>query len=58
MPSSQILGSISTVMAGLADLVEATAADEIMLSTTTHGIDERRRSMDLIATAWGLESRF
>ena len=55
MPSSQILGSISTVMAGLTELIEATAADEIMLSTTTHGLTERRHSMDLIAAAWGLE---
>ena len=45
-----------TVMAGLADLVEATDADEIMLSTTTHGLAERSHSMELIAAAWGLES--
>lgn len=57
MPSSQIVGSISTVMVGLIDLVAATAADEIMLSTTTHGVDERVRSIELIATAWGLAPR-
>ena len=56
MPSSQIVGSIGTVMAGLTDLVAATEADEIMLSTTTHGLAERRHSMELIAAAWGLES--
>ena len=57
MPSSQIVGSVDTVMAGLADLIVATAADEVMLSTTTHGLPERRRSMELIAEAWGLERR-
>jgi len=54
MPSSQIVGSIDTVMAGLTELVQATDADEIMLSTTTHGLDERVHSMELIAAAWGL----
>ena len=44
-------------MAGLADLVVATAADEMMLSTTTYGLAERRRSIELIAEAWGLEPR-
>ena len=57
MPSSQIVGSVETVMAGLADLIAATAADEVMLSTTTHGLAERRRSMELIAEAWGLQPR-
>jgi luciferase family oxidoreductase group 1 len=57
MPSSQILGSVATVMAGLADLVTATAADEVMLSTTTYGLAERIRSIELIAEAWGLEPR-
>ena len=57
MPSSQILGSVGTVMAGLTDLIAATAADEIMLSTTTHGLAERQQSMELIAAAWGLERR-
>jgi luciferase family oxidoreductase group 1 len=57
MPSGQIVGSVDTVMAGLADLVAATAADEVMLSTTTYGLAERIRSMELIAEAWGLERR-
>jgi luciferase family oxidoreductase group 1 len=57
MPSSQILGAVDTVMAGLADLVTATAADEVMLSTTTFGLAERCRSIELIAEAWGLEPR-
>ena len=57
MPSSQIVGSIDTVMAGLTELVQATDADEIMLSTTTHGLDERVHSMELIAAAWGLAPR-
>jgi alkanesulfonate monooxygenase SsuD/methylene tetrahydromethanopterin reductase-like flavin-dependent oxidoreductase (luciferase family) len=57
MPSSQIVGAVDTVMAGLTDLLQATDADEIMLSTTTHGLDERVRSMALIATAWGLAPR-
>jgi luciferase family oxidoreductase group 1 len=57
MSSSQIAGSIDTVLDGLTDLVEATDADEIMLSTTTHGLDERVHSMELIAAAWGLAPR-
>ncbi|HWM21361.1 MAG TPA: LLM class flavin-dependent oxidoreductase [Ilumatobacteraceae bacterium] len=57
MPSSQILGSVATVMAGLADLVTATAADEVMLSTTTYGLAERIRSIELIADEWRLEPR-
>ncbi len=57
MPSSQIVGSVETVMAGLADLIVATAADEVMLSTTTYGLAERCRSMELIAEAWGLQPR-
>jgi luciferase family oxidoreductase group 1 len=54
MPSNQIVGSIDTVMAGLTDLVAATAGDEVMLSTTTYDLPERLRSLDLIAEAWGL----
>jgi luciferase family oxidoreductase group 1 len=57
MPSSQIVGSVESVMAGLADLIVATAADEVMLSTTTYGLAERCRSMELIAEAWGLQPR-
>jgi luciferase family oxidoreductase group 1 len=57
MPSSQIVGSVETVMAGLADLIAVTAADEVMLSTTTHSLAERRHSIELIAGAWGLEPR-
>jgi luciferase family oxidoreductase group 1 len=57
MPSRQIVGSIATVMTGLSELRTATGADEIMLSTTTFGLAERIRSMELIAKAWGLERR-
>jgi hypothetical protein len=41
------------VMSGLAQLTAATAADEIMLSTTTYGLAERLRSLELLAEAWG-----
>ena len=37
------------------ELVVATAADEVMLSTTTFGLAERCRSIELVAEAWGLE---
>ncbi|MGH9133052.1 MAG: alkanal monooxygenase, partial [Ilumatobacteraceae bacterium] len=57
MPSNLIVGSLATVMAGLADLVAVTAADEIMLSTTTHGVAERIRSLEFVAGGWDLTPR-
>jgi len=52
MPTNRIIGSPSTVIARIEDLIRQTAADEIMVSSFTHGIDERIRSLELLAGAW------
>ena len=51
-PSNRIVGAPSTVVARLEGLLAETAADEIMVFTMTHGIDERIRSLELLARAW------
>jgi luciferase family oxidoreductase group 1 len=45
----QALGSPQTVAAALADLVERTGADELMLTTMVYDIAERIRSFELIS---------
>lgn len=52
MPSNRIVGSPTTVSAGIADLIERTHADEIMVSTMTHGLPERIRTLELVAQQW------
>jgi luciferase family oxidoreductase group 1 len=49
--SSHIVGSPSTVKAGLQALAERTGADEIMIATIMHGYLDRLRSYELIADA-------
>lgn len=49
--SSHIVGSPSTVKAGLEALAERTGADEIMIATIMHGYQDRLRSYELIADA-------
>ena len=44
---THIVGDPSAVERGLAQLIERTGADEIMLSTRTHGFAERLRSVEL-----------
>jgi luciferase family oxidoreductase group 1 len=51
-PTSRIVGAPGTVVERLADLVRETAADEIMVFSFTYGIDERIRSLELLAHAW------
>ena len=55
MPSSSILGTGDEVAAGLRELAAKTEASELMLHTTTHGLDDRLHSLTLVAEAWGLE---
>ena len=50
--SSRILGASSSVVAQLDALVRGTHADEIMVSTTAHSIQERMRTLSLLAAAW------
>jgi luciferase family oxidoreductase group 1 len=52
MPSNRIVGSPSTAVDRLDELVAATGANEIMVSTVAHGLDARVRSLELLAEAW------
>jgi luciferase family oxidoreductase group 1 len=52
LPSERIVGSPASVVARIEELVRQTAADEIMVMSLTHGIDERIRSLELLAQAW------
>jgi luciferase family oxidoreductase group 1 len=52
MPSNRIIGTPDAVVARIERLVHETAADEIMVMPFTHGIDERVRSLELLAQAW------
>jgi luciferase family oxidoreductase group 1 len=53
-PTNRIVGTPDDVVAGLEHLAEVTRADELMLSTVTHALDDRLRSMALVADAWAL----
>lgn len=55
--SSQIIGGPETVRAGLAELVERTGANELMITTTTFTHEDRVRSYELVAEAAGLTPR-
>jgi luciferase family oxidoreductase group 1 len=48
------VGSPATVMARLAPLIAATAADELMITTMIYDHGARRRSYELMAAAFGL----
>jgi alkanesulfonate monooxygenase SsuD/methylene tetrahydromethanopterin reductase-like flavin-dependent oxidoreductase (luciferase family) len=50
--ASQIVGSPATVVDGLTRLQEATQADELIVTTITHGHQDRVRSFALLAQAW------
>jgi luciferase family oxidoreductase group 1 len=51
--ASHVVGSPDTVRAGLAELQERTAADELMLTTNVHDHSDRLRSYELVADAVG-----
>ena len=53
--ASHFIGSPSRVGQGLRELVERTAADEIMVSTRIFDLDARKRSLSLLASEWRLE---
>jgi luciferase family oxidoreductase group 1 len=53
--ASHVIGDPDEVRAGLEDLVARTAADELMLSTMLHTVDDRIRSYELVADAMALE---
>ncbi|HZE39026.1 MAG TPA: LLM class flavin-dependent oxidoreductase [Stackebrandtia sp.] len=52
--SNVVYGSASEVADGLNELVERTAADELMIVSNVYGDDTRIRSYELIAKAYGL----
>jgi luciferase family oxidoreductase group 1 len=47
--ATQIIGAPETVRGGLADLLKATAADELMLTTMVYDPADRLRSFELVA---------
>jgi luciferase family oxidoreductase group 1 len=51
--ASEIVGSPETVADGLADLLEATDADELMVTTVVHGQADRLRSYEILAELAG-----
>lgn len=55
MRVSSLVGTADEVTAGMRELQAKTDASEIMLYTSTYGLDERLRSLELIAAAWGLQ---
>jgi luciferase family oxidoreductase group 1 len=54
--ASHIVGDPDAVRDGIDDLVARTGADEIMVAGMAHDPAARRRSIELIAVAWGLEA--
>ena len=52
MPTSSLLGTAAEVAEGLQALATRTAARELMLHTSTHGLPERLRSLELVAGVW------
>ncbi len=52
-----IVGSPATVRDAIAEKAEASAADEVMITTTMHSYALRRRSYGLIAEAFGVAPR-
>ncbi|MEU4895257.1 LLM class flavin-dependent oxidoreductase [Streptomyces sp. NPDC044780] len=49
---TQFVGAPETVVERLAALREATGADELLITTITHGHEDRVRSYELLAEAW------
>jgi alkanesulfonate monooxygenase SsuD/methylene tetrahydromethanopterin reductase-like flavin-dependent oxidoreductase (luciferase family) len=50
---TQFVGGPETVVAGLERLVASTGADELVVTTITHGHADRVRSHELLAKEWG-----
>ena len=51
MPSNRIVGDRRLVADGLSALAERTQADELMISTMTHGLAERLLTLEIVAEA-------
>ncbi|MEX0660011.1 MAG: LLM class flavin-dependent oxidoreductase [Egibacteraceae bacterium] len=52
LPTSYIVGPLDTALQALGRLGADTAADELMITTTTYGLEERLASLELLAGAW------
>ena len=52
LPSSRIVGEISTVIRDLEDLVARTGADELMVTSVAYDLTARIRSIELLAEHW------
>jgi luciferase family oxidoreductase group 1 len=52
LPTNRIVGAPDSVVTRLEVLIRETRADEIMVFSFTHGINERIRSLELLAQAW------
>ncbi len=57
LPTTRIVGTPDHVVVQLDDLAAATSATELMVSTVTHGLDERLRSLTLLTEAWNDPAR-
>jgi luciferase family oxidoreductase group 1 len=52
LPTTAVIGTPDAAVAALEELVGATGADELMITTTTHALPERLRSLELLVGAW------
>jgi luciferase family oxidoreductase group 1 len=52
LPSSRIVGEISTVVRELEDLVTRTGANEVMVTSVAYDLSARIRSIELLAENW------
>jgi luciferase family oxidoreductase group 1 len=53
-PTTRVVGDPGSAVAQLDDLVEATTADELMVTTVAYDLATRVRSLELLAEAWPL----
>ena len=52
MPSNRIVGDPDIVAERLGALADRTHADELMISTMTHGVEERIGTLEIVADIW------
>jgi alkanesulfonate monooxygenase SsuD/methylene tetrahydromethanopterin reductase-like flavin-dependent oxidoreductase (luciferase family) len=52
LPSSRIVGEISTVIRDLEELVARTRANEVMVTSVAYDLSARVRSIELLAEHW------
>jgi luciferase family oxidoreductase group 1 len=52
LPSSRIVGEVSTVIRELEELVDRTGANEVMVTSVAYDLSARLRSIELLAEHW------